>query len=594
MIRLPIIAFLIVFLDICFPHNVYSTWNQVGQFSDGVGCGYFFDADNGMIGIGKFGTFGRHFVSNSPLAIYWTSNGGKTWIKANTPTGGTGRITSIHMMNRSEGYAAVYSNEYSLWKTTDGGKSWFDRTQGNYDLLTCVYATSKAIIRTTWGSSLGGSSTDGGNRYSSIFDGGIQESNGIDFTDDNTGVATMGPGQLTRTTSWFTRDGGITWNQGNDLPESWSVYGVKGSKMFFTCSEDEGSLVPPGHTIYWSQDGGNNWQERFSNFPFFSGFTGHIAGAGNTLYVQTSTSSKQGLFRSDDLGSSWINVGGPSNTRDSRFAVTGCRGEVVYAFDDNGGVWKTIDGGDGAFGFTPRVGNIKSVKAGDTTRIPIYIDSTTSPFTISQFSGSLALNTDLLSPFAFDTAATLSQSVYFDTLYVDADKHMHFLIKLNTPLKNGILFSQPLIYIKAAAYVTKSDTTNVILSSLDINTGSAQRTLTVCSSSSNIFTLANECGDSTLRGYMATGKTPQLFSISPNPSKPGIIEAGIYLPKRSNISLEIFNTQGLTLGHKGYGLLSEGKQNLLINTAGLSAGEYILRIQTDNGSYLTGHVVITR
>ena len=51
-------------------------------------------------------------------------------------------------------------------------------------------------------------------------------------------------------------------------------------------------------------------------------------------------------MRSLNGGFTWIQVGGPSNFNDKRFAVTG-KGAVVYAFDKFGGVWKTSDGGDG-------------------------------------------------------------------------------------------------------------------------------------------------------------------------------------------------------------------------------------------------------
>jgi photosystem II stability/assembly factor-like uncharacterized protein len=587
MIRLIRYCFLCALVFSCLAQEGYSVWNKVGQFNDAISCGYFFDADNGIIGLGHFERGVSTFISDRPLLIFWTNNGGKNWNQSVIPPGGTGRVTSIFMKNRYEGYASIYSRQYSIWKTIDGGKSWTDFSQGNTDFTTCIYQTDKSIIRTIWFGLPGGSSTDGGRSYSQIFYSNRNGSNGVDFVDENFGVATMGPGGGT----WITADGGITWNIGGDIPEAWSIYALKGTRKFFALPEDQ--LSNDGNIVYQTIDAGATWIQKFL-FKTFPRFTGHIAGAGSTLYVQTDDNTNLGLFRSDDLGATWTNVGGPSNSRDTRFVVTGCRGEVVYAFDNNGGVYKTTDGGDGAFGFTPRIGNIASVKAGDTTLIPIYIDSTGAPFSISQLSGNLMLNRDLLTPVGFETKGTVSKNISFDTLYVAADKSVNFQVKYSKPLKNGIPLSQPIIFIKAVAYVTTTDTTSVILNSLDVISGSTQVPLIVCSATSNTFTLANECSDSSLRQFMKTGDVASLLSINPNPSSSNSIEAKIYLSSESDVAIDLIDTYGTYRSYKTYGTYASGIQKLHINTAGLSSGEYFLQIHLNSGSLLSGHVVICR
>src|SRR5205807_3040149 len=131
--------------------------------------------------------------------------------------------------------------------------------------------------------------------------GGIGHSDGIAFADDNIGAVTMGPrGQFggNRTTSWFTRNGGLTWSQGEDLNESWGIYASAGTGKFVTLPE--GDAMNRNHAVFLSNDGGNSWNQIFDFAAFGSpDFTGHIAGVGNTVYVQT-LSSIQGLYRSDD------------------------------------------------------------------------------------------------------------------------------------------------------------------------------------------------------------------------------------------------------------------------------------------------------
>jgi len=596
MIRFIKIFTVVTLLSLCLTHRGYPGWSKIKQFNYPVGCGFFFDADNGLIGLGEFDpkNFMNGFLPSGPLLIFWTSDGGKSWTQAKMPTGGTGRVTSIFMKDRLEGYASIYSNQYSLWKTIDGGKSWQDFTQGNFERSTCVYATSSALIKTIWGGNQGGRSVDDGRSFNQIFAGGNDDqSNGIDFADDRNGVVTIGPTSFSiPSVSWLTHDGGLNWTKGGNLPESWSIYAVKGTKNFFTMSEDD--ATNPGQSIYWSTNGGQNWNSRF---VFLGGpsFTGHITGGGNTLYVQTETRTNRGLFRSDDLGITWVNVGGPSNVRDTRFAVTGCRGEVVYAFDDQGWVWKTTDGGNGAFGFTPRIASIESKKAGDSTRIPLYIDSTTDLISIDEISGNLSLNTDLLTPVGFDTVGTLSQSVLFDTLFTAANGSINFFVQYAKPLKNGIDFSTPVIYLKAYVYQTKTDTTSVELNSLNVNSNSTLRVLSVCSSSSNFFTILKECGSTSLQDFMATGLLPKLISINPNPASSSSVEIHVYLPSETNMTLDVIDENGkqvisgMSIGH-----LNKEEQLLNVSTAGLSNGVYSLRLRLDDGSCLSGRVVILK
>lgn len=323
-------------------------WQRVATMNAPVGCGYMLDEKTILLGSGAFGGAGN--IPPYTLRIWRSTDGGTTWQQMQTPDG-TGRITHITFLTDKIGYASLYSIEYSLWKTTDGGLTWNDHTFGNNILSTCIGVTTKAIVKSHWSgrggsiNSSGGISTNDGRTMQLIFDNfGETALNGIAFSDDNRGVVVAGPQSLNR--SYYTIDGGLTFQRGGVIQESWGVYALQGTSTFIALPE--GLSTTPQRSVVRTDNIGQSWNTIFT-FQNGINFTGHIDGMGSTVYVQTTAtgSSTSGLYRSDNLGASWKNVGGPSYQRDTRFVVGGCRGEVVFAFDNNGNVWRTTDGGDG-------------------------------------------------------------------------------------------------------------------------------------------------------------------------------------------------------------------------------------------------------
>jgi photosystem II stability/assembly factor-like uncharacterized protein len=323
---------------IVLPQFSDASWQRVFYVnSRAFTAGYFFSELRGII------------ASVDASVFYRTSDGGKTWLPANSvPFGFPGIITQVFMTDTLRGWASVEDPvlgdhpREQVWRTTDGGINWFVAAILDTGNFSCIYETSKAITVTSRSPRFNSlKSFDGGNTFQP---GGFNVTNGIDFVDDNYGVMTG-----FQATPWKrTTDGGLTWQTiaPQMTEESWGVYGVKGTGTFFVASEVDPTIRGARNSpVFRSTDYGTTWQN-IHTFPFNT--NGHVAGAFGKVYIQSDgTDAISGLFRSDDGGVTWKSIGGPTRIYDKRFIVTGCNGGVVYAFDETGGVWKTRDGGDG-------------------------------------------------------------------------------------------------------------------------------------------------------------------------------------------------------------------------------------------------------
>jgi len=322
---------------------VFSTWNKVLSTVRGAYCGFFFNEFVGFVGSDGF------------AGIFKTTDGGNTWVRTTVPSGYHGRITQIFMKDALNGWATIEETVVPpkvgyvqcLFKTVDGGLNWIAFGPSGY--FSSVYQTPNALILTNRAATSSAYvSTDNGltfqpNALKSL-------TNGVDFVDDLHGVATGFEDSVWQ----ITQDGGKSWT--TIIPpqkiESWGVYGVKGTNTFYASPETDQRYQTKGgnSSIYRSTNYGATWTS-VSPLTFYS--TGQIEGFNESvLYVQeendgTVNNNILGIYRSTDKGQSWQSVGGPSNTNDTRFVVTGCNGGVIYAFDGAGNVWKSRDGGDG-------------------------------------------------------------------------------------------------------------------------------------------------------------------------------------------------------------------------------------------------------
>lgn len=330
---------------IVMSHDTMASWQRVGSFPRLVGAGYFFNANRGIITVDGEDADPQFGIPIAPPRIYRTYNGGQTWLPSNVPNGyGAVVFNDLHMTDSLNGWVIFEVPRYgsNIWRTTDGGVSWYE-INGTVEEGTSVYETPAGLLFTDRGLRTPVNrglyiSQDKGLSFMQLSNTGL---NGLDFVDNLHGIAST-----FNSTTLYTDNGGLSWQQTSQITEAWGVYGEKGSSNFVIVGEQRSGSLNPNSTVARSTDYGVSWSN-IANIPLRN--TGHIEGVRNNIYIQVDVNyiPASGLYRTTDGGFTWKSVGGPSGGRDTRFCVTGCNGAVVYAFDVYGNIFKTMDGGDG-------------------------------------------------------------------------------------------------------------------------------------------------------------------------------------------------------------------------------------------------------
>jgi len=339
-------------LSFLFVPTAICSWQKIATLPGTVNCSFFFDESTGLVGM------------DGMTGIMKTTNGGKTWNSAIIPNGYTGLITDIFMIDSLHGWAGIEEGPLGrgLWSTSDGGLSW--AINPNYlGAVASIYQTKKALIVTSRSAANGLSiSTDGGVTFEQA---GIDRYTGISFVDDLHGIVctyVLGTG-TGYAPAVVTTDCGISWSKTSGMQmEAWSALPVKGSSTFVIVGEMYALDPSVTESVYHSTNNGAAWQKVST---ITGRTTGHVAGTGKIIFVQSDDgkiTNTSGLWRSTDGGTTWINVGGPTNFRDTRFSVMGCNANIIYAFDEFGSVFKSTDGGDGLIG-----GSSPSIVLGTST-----------------------------------------------------------------------------------------------------------------------------------------------------------------------------------------------------------------------------------
>lgn len=313
------------------------TWNKVLTTNQRVSIIYFIDKNIGFVANGTVpgGT------SQTPR-LYRTSNGGTTWDKVTLSGLSSYGIQDIHFENDLVGYAIGASGSSTLWKSTDGGLTWSSRNATGLSTPLTIRKTAAGLIASDFFSQLL-LSTDDGQSFKRQTTSPVYESHlGMDFVDSLHGVVDGNYRQSS--TSWYyTEDGGLTWKPNGTKMETWSIFGQKGTPNFFACPEGYSTGYSTFSDVYRSTNYGQSFTT-VHRFPYQ--MSGHVAGAGDVIYTQSSRAgaSAQGVYRSTNLGTTWTHMGGYNAIADTRFfVVPDCEGNIIYIADIDGNVYRATD-----------------------------------------------------------------------------------------------------------------------------------------------------------------------------------------------------------------------------------------------------------
>lgn len=260
--------------------------------------------------------------STSPTASSWRSLG---------PTNAAGMIKAIAVHPTQNGTIYAGGENGGVWKTTNGGGSWFPLSDSlpflSVDSMAISQSSPNIVYVGTGSVHQGGvgilRSTDGGVTWqfpTNVPNGRIYRMS----------LHPQNPDELVIGTNLGIHrsvDGGSTWTRPLTNKMVFDVVRDPTNPLvLFAGASDDNYNTPPKHHIYKSIDGGMTWSERSNGLP-----TGEIDSITQQvriaiapsnpqiLYAALVTSQANGsrVFKSTDGGTSWVDLPGISASPDS-------------------------------------------------------------------------------------------------------------------------------------------------------------------------------------------------------------------------------------------------------------------------------------
>jgi photosystem II stability/assembly factor-like uncharacterized protein len=281
--------------------------------------------------------------------LYRSPDSGRTWSLVFKPSA---RIAEINFFDRNIGIIGTLDG---VEKTTNGGTTW-KRILTSQNCFGAQFAGSPERIAVA--------ADNGGFFYSD--NGGVSwdhqsagphphfvlaNDDGSAFGFSGSGGNNGGEGIL----RFKPRDGQL-WT-GSQVVDYDCFYAVRHhcSGKIFLMNEEGHIFSDNAVSILVSDDEAFSWDTIFfgKQPPYFS--AGMSVSPCCALYIQTIA---EGILRSTDAGKTWTNIGGPSNTIDTR-TVCAITDNIVVAVDAEGSIWRTTNsGGDSLYTavtiFTPK------------------------------------------------------------------------------------------------------------------------------------------------------------------------------------------------------------------------------------------------
>lgn len=302
--------------------KIYTTemdeWFEVSFsiISDNIQNAYFLNANTGWV-VG--------YMDN----IWKTTDGGYSWFEQETPAHYA--LEGIDFVNAYTGWAvghAPYGGNAKIYNTTDGGMTWLSQESNTMNLLWDVDFIDG---ENGWAVGYQGTiihTSDGGATWSEQSSGVSTTLEDVFFINANIGWICGADGTILHTT-----DGGNNWNQQTNNNTN-NLNGI------YFLSETNGFAVGAKATILRTTDGGNSWGElttgswdspAYNSIQFADDMFGWIAGNdGTILFTENSGESWEDQFSTTSVDLSAVSF------------VSSATGWIV---GDNGAIIKTSTSG---------------------------------------------------------------------------------------------------------------------------------------------------------------------------------------------------------------------------------------------------------